>query len=61
MTRPDLDRILAEQREREGPPTEFDHRSCLAVLGLLACFWILAAAIGVSVWDWAFTTMEGTR
>ena len=61
MNRPDLERILAEQREREGSPTEFDHHSCLAVLGMLACFWILAAPIGVSVWDWAFTTMEGTR
>ena len=61
MTRPDLDRILAEQREREGPPTEFDHRSCLAVLGLLACFWILAAPIVVSVWDWAEQAWNVTR
>ena len=61
MTRPDLERILAEQREREGPPTEFDHRSCLAVLGLLACFWIVAPAIGVSVWDWAEQAWNVTR
>jgi len=58
---PDLERILAEQREREGPPTEFDHRSCRVIVCLLACFWIVAADIGVSAWDWAEQAWNVTR
>lgn len=29
---------------------EFDHKGCTVVLCLLACFWIVAIAFGVSVW-----------
>jgi hypothetical protein len=28
----------------------FDHKGCTVVLCLLACFWIAAIALGVSVW-----------
>lgn len=29
---------------------DFDHKGCTVVLCLLACFWIAAIALGVSVW-----------
>ncbi len=43
----ELRRILAEQSEREGPPSEFDGRGCAAVTALMACAWIAAAG---AVW-----------
>lgn len=53
-----LDRILAEQREREGPPVEFDPRGCQVVLCGTACFWIavffiIAWALDWNVWQYA--------
>lgn len=41
-------------------PDHYRAKAWRVIVCLLACFWI-AAALSVSVWDWAFTTMEGTR
>jgi hypothetical protein len=36
----ELQRVLDEEQERQGPPTEFDPRACLAALALTVGTWI---------------------
>lgn len=49
---------LAPLQDRASEPDEFDPRSCLTVLALLVCFWLL---VGGSVWAWAETAWSVTR
>lgn len=42
--------LMQADLARQGPPEEFDHRGCRAVLAAMVCFWI--AAFGAA--DWYF-------
>lgn len=60
MTREEFElclELMQQDLERKGPPTEFDHRGCRAVLCMAMAFWmvvgfVIAWAVDFSIWEY---------
>lgn len=62
MTRDDhLSAIMAEERDREGPPTEYTRSGCLVGLALCVCSALVAAGLVWGLWSALAGVMIGGR